>query len=130
MSRFKHIDDKLTDFAKKIEAKISKDRPDFPRELINFEERRIDWTENLVRKAILIQPNFESTGVNSTIWNFTNIAWTMNNGVAIKPGWTKKLVDKGSFEFIESNIDELLNESRDNLSKIQITDVLNQNIDK
>jgi hypothetical protein len=46
MNKFKTIDDKLNSFAIKINATLSKDRPNFPREMVTFEERRIDWCEN------------------------------------------------------------------------------------
>lgn len=75
MSRFKLIDEKLAKLAIKLNAKLTKDRPEYPEALRTFEERRIDWIKNKICKAIIIQPNFEDIGVNSTIWNFINIAY-------------------------------------------------------
>ncbi len=74
MSRFKEIDSKLEKLSAKLDAKLTKDRPNSPEVLRTFEERRIDWVDNNICKAIIIQPTFESNGVNSKIWNFINIA--------------------------------------------------------
>ena len=68
MSIFVNIDKTLKIFAKNIFAQLTIDRP-FPQNY--FEERRIDWIENGINKAILIQPNFEIDGVNSKKWNFS-----------------------------------------------------------
>lgn len=123
MSRFQNIDDKLNHLAAKLNAILTKDRPNYPEALRTFEERRIDWMENQMRKAIIIQPNFELSKVNSSIWNFINIAWIEKNGVAQKPGWMVELVDKGDFKDIENNIDELLLKSEENLRSVTIEDL-------
>jgi hypothetical protein len=120
MSRFRQIDDKLNHLARKLNATLTKDRPGYP---WIFEERRIDWVDNQIKKAIIIQPTFELNGVNSSIWNLINIAWIEKTGVAHKPGWTKMLVDKQDFTEIENNIDELLSQSEKNLSNVKIEDV-------
>jgi hypothetical protein len=122
VSIFKYIDDKLHRFAEKINGTLVKDRSSSPITL-TFEERRIDWREGDIRKAIIIQPNFEITGVNSSIWNFINIAWIEKNGLAVKPGWVKELVNKEDFQNIEERIDELLSQSEKNLSGITIDDL-------
>jgi hypothetical protein len=75
MSRFNLIDDKLSGLANKLNAKLTKDRPEYPEVLRTFEERRIDWNDGEISKAIIIQPNFEATRVNTAIWNLINIAW-------------------------------------------------------
>jgi hypothetical protein len=54
MSRFKNIDKKLKDLSEKLGAELTKDRPSYPEALRTFEERRIDWTENGISKAIII----------------------------------------------------------------------------
>src|SRR5512139_132699 len=98
MSRFRLIDDKLTNLAIKLNGKLTKDRPEYPEALRPFEERRIDWIDNKINKAIIIQPNFEANGVNSTIWNFINIAWLFNEGLTKNKKWIENLVEKGKFE--------------------------------
>ena len=123
MIRFNQIDKKLTELTIKLNAIITKDRPNFIGVLNTFEERRIDWIDNQIRKAIIIQPNFELNGVNSNFWNFVIVAWIEKNGIAIKPGWNKRLIDNGKFNDIENNIDELLSSAVDYLKKIKLEDV-------
>ena len=123
MSRFYFIDDKLINLANSLNARLTKDRPEYPEVLRTFEERRIDWSDNEINKAIIIQPNFEATGVNSSIWNFINIAWHDDAHSVKRPQWINILVDKGEFEMIEKNIDELLFQSEENLKKIKMEDL-------
>ncbi|RUT68548.1 hypothetical protein D0817_20705 [Flavobacterium cupreum] len=124
MSRFKNIDSKLVDLANKLNARLTKDRPNYPESLRTFEERRIDWVENEIMKAIIIQPNFESNGVNSNIWNFINMA-IYNDGFSVsRPKWIEKLVDQKDFTFIDDNIDKLLLKSEENLSNISMEDLI------
>ncbi len=126
MSRFKNIDVKLDELSARLGTNLTKDRPGSPEVLRTFEERRIDWVEDGINKAIIIQPTFEITGVNLSIWNFINLAWIKKNGVAQKPGWAKNLITKMDFKVIEENIDILLNESLNNLKTIKIEDVINK----
>ncbi len=126
MSIFKNIDPKLVETSKRLNARLSKDRPHYPEALRTFEERRIDWLENDINKAIIIQPTFEFSGVNSALWNFENLAWIKKNGIAKKPGWSKKLVLKENFDIIEKSIDRLIDESIRNLESISIADVVNK----
>jgi len=105
-----------------MNAKLSKDRPLYPKILRTFEERRIDWTDGKIRKAIIIQPNFEVTGVNQSIWNLLNVAW-LDNKFPHEKTWSKHLVEKKDFSFIENAITELLSESIKNLNKITIEDL-------
>ncbi|MFH6997326.1 hypothetical protein ACHRVZ_05285 [Flavobacterium sp. FlaQc-57] len=124
MSRFKNIDAKLVDLANKLNGRLTKDRPSYPEALRTFEERRIDWVENDIMKAIIIQPNFEINGVNSNIWNFINLA-TYDDGFSISnPKWIEVLVDQKDFSFIDDNIDNLLLKSEENLSNISIKDLV------
>ncbi|SHN39701.1 hypothetical protein [Chitinophaga sp. CF418] len=122
-SRFEQIDNKLIDLSKRLDATLTKDRSGYPAILGAFEERRIDWVDNGIFKAIIIQPNFERRGVNTAIWNFINIAW-FDDGFSIhRPQWIKLLADKVAFEVIEHNIDELLNVSEHNLTGIKMADL-------
>jgi hypothetical protein len=124
MSRFKNIDSKLVDLANKLNGGLTKDRPTYPEALRTFEERRIDWIENKIMKAIIIQPNFEANGVNSNIWNFINIA-IYDDGFSISsPKWMEVLVDQKDFIFIDENIGKLLLKSEENLSNISIESLL------
>lgn len=123
MSRFNNIDSKLEVLSKKLNAVITKDRPDNPEPLRTFEERRIDWTQNDIRKAIIIQPSFELTGVNSNRWSFINIAWIEKIKSGFKPKWVKILVEKQEFSIIEEGIDELLINSVENLNRITEIDL-------
>ena len=123
MGRFNKIDDKLRNVADKLNAKLTKDRPEYPQALRTFEERRIDWREGNIFKAIIIQPNFEEKGVNSTIWNFINIAWYDDGQSFQRPQWINILIDKGDFRVIESNIDSLLSQSEEKLKEIGMQDL-------
>lgn len=123
MSRFKQIDISLSEYANRLHARLTKDRPGYPEALRTFEERRIDWQEGNIHKAIIIQPNFEHTGVNSNIWNFINLAWSDDGHSTHRPRWIKMLVDQDKFEIIETNIVELLNKSEENLKQIGIDDL-------
>ncbi|GIQ57918.1 hypothetical protein Flavo103_10540 [Flavobacterium collinsii] len=124
MSRFKNIDPKLIDLASKLNGRLTKDRPDYPEVLRTFEERRIDWIESDIMKAIIIQPNFEANGVNSNIWNFVNVAIYDDGFSVSRPKWIEILVDQKDFIFIAENIDELLLKSEENLSNISMKDLV------
>lgn len=119
MGRFDRIDTKLEALAKELNASLTKDRPEYPEVLRTFEERRIDWIDGNIIKSIIIQPNFEYSGVNATIWNFINIAIFDDGYVATPQTWIKKLVDKEKFENIERDIDFLLQESKNNFERIK-----------
>ncbi|MDH5415418.1 MAG: hypothetical protein OEW87_14875, partial [Flavobacteriaceae bacterium] len=123
MSIFATIDKKLNVLAAKLTAQLSKDRPEYPELLRTFEERRIDWTNNGIKKAIIIQPTFEIDGVNSEKWNFVIVAWfdNLNSGTRYK--WINRLVDKDDFRRIEMNIDKLLFKSEQILQNITESDL-------
>ena len=115
MSIFKHIDLEIEAIGKKLNAKISKDRPGYPESLRTFEERRIDWKDNGINKAIVIQPTFENEGVNSELWNFRLIAW---KGSRSKRKYVDQVIEKSDFKIIESNINELLESGTQRLLEI------------
>lgn len=119
MSVFQNIDELLKIFAQNIFAQLTIDRP-FPQNY--FEERRIDWIENGINKAILIQPNFEKDGVNSKKWNLTLVAWFYNDNED-RLQWINYLVEEKKFEVIESDIEDLLKISYDKLKNIKIDDL-------
>lgn len=122
MSLFSQIDDQLNTLADKLQAKLSKDRPEYPEILRTFEERRIDWQEGPIRKAIIIQPTFRETGVDSSVWNLVNIAWS-DSVSKERLKWKTDLVCEEKFEVIESNIHRLLTESENNLRNIGLADL-------
>ena len=121
MSRFVSIDPKLEMLTTQLWARLTKDRPHDPH--ASFEERRIDWEEEGVRKAIIIQPSFELEGVNQNFWYMSNVAWRYNQN-GRKEKWIKRLVEKKEFEFIERNIDSLLAESVKSLNGITYQDLM------
>ena len=116
MSIFKNIELEIVSIGKELNAVISKDRPSSPQSFRTFEERRIDWEDNGIKKAIIIQPTFESKGVNSNLWNFRLVAW---KGIAKKRVYHKEIIEKSDFTIIESNIKELLKIGKETLLKIQ-----------
>jgi len=119
MNRFKNIDFIIENCASKLNARLTKDRPGYPQVLRTFEERRIDWVEKKVNKAIIIQPNFENDGVNENLWNFINHAWYYDGKSTFPFRWSKNLVEEQDFSFIEIRIDKLLSDSIENLKNIQ-----------
>lgn len=122
-SRFKNIETKLDELAKKLGAELTCDRPGYPLALRTFEERRIDWIDNGINKAIIIQPFFEIKGVDSNKWNFINIAWVDNAKSLKRHQFLKYLVKEEKFDFIENYIDDLINMSCENLIKISMEDL-------
>lgn len=123
MSKFNNIDEKLEKLAAKLGAMLIKDRPDYPQALRTFEERRIDWVDGNIFKAIIIQPTFESTGVNQNIWNLINIAWYDDGKSVHRLQWYRDQVKNQKFEIIEVSIDELLDESEKTLANISFGDL-------
>ena len=119
MSIFKNIDELLKIFARKINAKLTIDRP-YP--LNTFEKRRIDWKDNKIDKSILIQPNFERDGVNSKKWNLTLVAWSYNDNED-RLQWISYLVEEKKFKVIESDIENLLKISYEKLKNTKIDDL-------
>lgn len=121
MSIFKRIDTQLLEVSKSLNTTLTKDRPEYPEVLRTFEERRIDWTENGIRKAIIIQPNFEITGVDSSKWTFRLVAW---KGIGRKRiSVHEELVSKVDFSSINENIDLYLNKGVEFLKGITLEDL-------
>jgi hypothetical protein len=121
MSRFKDLDSKLEEWSKRLNARLTKDRSGYPEALRTFEERRIDWESDAIRRAIIIQPTFEFSGVDSTRWNFVNVAWKDEGGARRR--YMHKLVDQKDFTVIAEHIDELLTESVKTLTNIADKDL-------
>jgi len=123
LSLFKNIDRNLELIADNLQAKLTIDRPWAPKSFHPFEERRIDWEDSGLKKAIIIQPYFGSRGVDTAKWSLINIAWIMKKGVAQKPGWKRILIKNENFSKIENNILELLKQSVDNLESVEFKEV-------
>lgn len=121
MGRFIDIDPELKRFSESLGAKLSIDRQKGAK--AEFEERRIDWVEGEIRKAIIIQPTFLMGEVNQGIWNFINIAWYDDPHSVHRLRWKKTLISRQAFEQIESRIVDLLSESEHNLSPISLEDL-------
>ncbi|NUY80489.1 hypothetical protein HUK80_06245 [Flavobacterium sp. MAH-1] len=123
MKRFRDIDPIIEHYATELGARLTKDRPGYPQQLRTFEERRIDWVENDIRKAIIIQPNFEATGVNTDLWNFINVAWREGGYSSVPLQWYKSLVTSKDFARIVNQIEKLLEESVRNLGNVRLEDL-------
>lgn len=120
----KNIDDKLKNFSETINGSFKINRPDSPKAVINFEERRIDWLEDNIHKAIIIQPTFELNGVNSELWNFINFAWINDLTSHPRPQWKQYLAEQEPFYIIERNIDSFLKKSKEDLGNIKYSDLI------
>jgi hypothetical protein len=119
MSVFKKIDEKLENLALNLSATLSKNRPYLPAFLNTFEERRIDWQEDNIKKAIIIQPMLEPNGVDESFWNYCIMAWIEVDGIPAK-FFKEQLMSKIAFIEIEREIEKLIELSMNKL--IQITD--------
>jgi hypothetical protein len=129
MKRFTNeIDLKLETLAQKINAKASKDRPKYPDVLRTFEERRIDWIDNIINKAIIFQPKFESKGVNEDKWNFSVAAWYFEGTNDLQ--FSEGLVNEKEFESIANQLDQLLLLAVERLAEIDMTELEKLNNDR
>ena len=124
MSKFRNIDGQIAELSNRLNARLSIDRPSYPEALRTFEERRIDWVDKGVKKAIIIQPNFEHHGVNSELWNFKLVAWDTGNGGTRKNSWIKDLIKAQEFSIIEDNIKDLLSLGLKELNGIDKYDLI------
>jgi hypothetical protein len=118
MNYFIDIDNKLDSLATRLGGKVTHDRPHFPAPI---PERRIDWKSGEMKKAIIIQPTFTSTGVDLNGWNYTIVAWM--NEFTNRKQYILKLVDKKEIALIQSSIDELLQKSESILEDISESDL-------
>lgn len=116
MSIFKNIELEIESISKELNAVISKDRPCYPESLRTFEERRIDWEDNGIKKAIIIQPTFDGKGVNTELWNFRLVAW---KGIGNKRKYIEEVIEKTEFKIIDSNINKLLESGKKTLLDIR-----------
>lgn len=123
MSYFKDFDTKIEALASKLGGRVSYDRSSFPSPI---PERRIDWKYGEIKKAIIIQPTFTSTGIDLTTWNFRIAAWM--NEFTNRKQYICDLVDKKEFGFIQNSIDDLLQKSEsilEDISESDLTEIYN-----
>lgn len=118
MNYFKDIDNSLDSLASKLGGRISYDRPYFPNPI---PERRIDWKSGEIKKAIIIQPTFTSTGIDLSTWNYTIVAWM--DEFTNRKQYVVNLVDQKEIELIQNSIDELLQKSESILEDISESDL-------
>jgi len=121
MEVFQSIEEILETASAELNARLSKNRPGMPEPLRTFEERRIDWVDNEINKAIIIQPTFEKDGVNSDYWNFRIVAWKWIEGE--RKDFVEAYVTKKIFGEIEEKIDLLLDKAKKRLGEIQEEDL-------
>lgn len=125
--RFQLIEGKLQEFADKHDAKIStvwsKIQTHDPDESDSFLVKHIVWNDGRFGKAVFIQQHSDINGVDTTAWDFSNIAWIQDTQVIAKPTYVKNLLTKVNFKIIERDIQQLLSKSEEVLSVIKMEDL-------
>lgn len=84
---------------------------------VGFEERRIDWQRDGINLAIIIQPDFLETGVDTEKWNFSAVAWQGSGHY--KRTTDQDFITSMPFQSIETQIASLLTEACIYLNNIQ-----------
>ena len=129
MNTFESIDEKLREFASNHNTQVESKGSIFWIENLQvpadkIQERRICWIDGVIRKAILIQPNFVSNDLDKPLWDFEILAWLEKKEInSSKPFWKKYLFKKVEFIEIEKSIDGLLSQSAKNLEAIELKDL-------
>lgn len=130
MNQFSQIDTRLIELAKQIGAALettvgghSINGVDVPKEKLAL--RQIQWVDGPIGKAIIINQNFENGNLDEPNWDFFNIAWLQEGKTPAKgrPLWNKYLLKNIDFKKIETDIDQLLKMSLENLNAIKKTDL-------
>jgi hypothetical protein len=130
MNQFSQIDTKLKALAKEIGATLettvgghSINGVDVPKEKLAL--RQIQWVDGPIGKAIIINQNFDNGNLDAPNWDFFNIAWLQEGKPNAKgrPFWKKNILKNIDFNKIETDIDQLLEQSLDNLKEIKKTDL-------
>ena len=129
------LDDKLECFAKKYHTSLTSpdlkyfvDKNDTASEFRSsnsLKNRQIEWIDGDIAKAVVIQPHLSSPGHKSDAWDFFILAWLYNAPSFEKPFWQQCLLKNASIQTLERNIDQLLSQSEDKLSKIKVEDFKN-----
>ena len=125
--KFQLIKGKLQEFSDKHNAKLSTvwsivEKHD-PNVFDSFLVRHIVWTDGRFGKAILIQQHSDNNGIDTTSWDFKNIAWLQDTLLTAKPTYENDLLTKVDFQIIERDIDQLLHASENSLSKVKVEDL-------
>lgn len=126
MSIFAPIESKLTELSAAYQAVLTRDRngqslrPMGPNHA-SFEERRIDWQREGINLAIIIQPDFLATGVDTTKWNFRAVVW--QGGGHEKRTAGQDFVTSMPFQYIEERIESLLMKACSYLNSIKMSDL-------
>ena len=121
MGAFSNIDSLLEQFAQKQNAKLTRNRDGMSLDIFKFEERRIDWIRNGINRAVIIQPEFTSSGVDRNKWRLLNVAW---KGTGYKKIVTEQILTAGvDFNEIEKDIEEWLAKSDTYLNGIEQKDL-------
>ena len=122
MSVFAQIDTRLAQFAAAQQAVLTRDRENHWPGGLGFEERRIDWQRDGFNRALIIQPNFEGMGVDSSKWHLYALAW-QNVARGERRVAELHLVSGRPFSEIEARIGELLTEAGVYLNGLQASDL-------
>ena len=126
-NKFQPIEAKLQEFADRYNAKIStvwsKVQKHDPDGSDSFLVRHIVWNDGRFGKAIFIQQHNGLEGIDTTTWDFSNIAWLRDTSATAKPTFVKNLLIKADFKLIEKDIERLLNESEKILGRIEVKDL-------
>ena len=126
MSLFAQLDTQLMRFAAAQGAVLTRDRrgqsllPAGPN-MVGFEERRIDWQRQGLNLALIIQPNFLVTGVDTSKWNLRLVAWQGSGHH--KHTLSHNLVTSGAFHNIADHLPALLLEAQRYLAQVQPSDL-------
>ena len=122
--KFQLIQKNLQEFADKHNAKLSTvwskiqkhDREGFDSFLI----RHIVWTDGRFGKAIFIGQHSDLNGIDTSTWDFSNIAWLQDTQATAKPTFVNNLLTKVDFQVIETDIEQLLRTSEKNLRGVKV----------
>jgi hypothetical protein len=126
MSIFASIESQLVELSTAYRAVLTRNRngqslrPAGPN-MASFEERRIDWQREGLNLALIIQPDFLVTGVDTSKWNFRAVVWQGNGHRKLTAG--QDFVTSMPFQHIEEQIDDLLVKACDYLNSIQMSDL-------
>ncbi len=127
---FKQIDPTLNELARKMGTTVASsaggasiDGVAVPAD--KLEVRKIIWIDGSISKGIIITQNFDNGNLDAPDWDFQNIAWLEGRSSSEKgiPFWQKFLLKKVRFAKIDSSIDQLLQQSLQNLQAIKQTDL-------
>src|SRR5688572_3110575 len=88
-NKFQPIEGKLQEFAERHDAEIStvwsKVQKHDPEGSDSFLVKHIVWNDGRFGKAIFIQQHHSLEGIDTSSWDFSNIAWLRDTSVSAKP---------------------------------------------